>query len=647
MIVIDFETYSPVDLTKASSYKYMHNASTDIVCLAYKIHDDPTVTWTPQVQGGHIQLLFDYVEAGEKIFAHNALFDYLAWNIIGSRYGFPELRLEQCVDTQALASRYTLPGSLEKVGVVLDLGIQKNKAGAGLMRKISMPTRNGKRPVQGVDYSHTDYVDYLQYCKDDVNATDLLVRSLPASELSEDEQRYWDITQRMNMAGLPVDESSAVRILDYISSFAEEMTLRVPELSQGAIQKVTQVAKLKAWMLTKGVKVENLQAATVEALLKDKNLPGQVREMLELRQTIGRSSTAKYRKIADMVIHGRVYNNLQYYGTSTGRWAGRGFQLQNLPRASVPNPDDTISKFNNFEPVDDPVNVAKALIRPMIKAPEGRMLIVSDYSSIENRLLAWVAKDEPALELFRTGGDQYVDMASFLYRKGAEDITKSERQIGKIIILGCGYGMGAKRFVETAATWGVHMELHEAQRAVDAYRDRYSLVKTMWYKLKDACVQAIQRPGETYECNSCSFRVVKCRADNRWLVLRLPSGRNLYYMAPYLSEDTYGLVPGHYGINPYTKKWDRLKLIPGRVTENIVQALARDIMAHGLVKVTDLMADVILLGTVHDEAIGEISAEDDNRSTMLRFNNCLCMLPDWATGLPLEAEGYIAERYRK
>jgi len=233
-----------------------------------------------------------------------------------------------------------------------------------------------------------------------------------------------------------------------------------------------------------------------------------------------------------------------------------------------------------------------------------------------------------------------------LYRKDSADITKSERQIGKIIILGCGYGMGAKRFVETAKTWGVHMELHEAQRAVDAYRDRYHKVKNMWYKLKDCCVRAIQRPGETHAFNNCKFRVVKCRADNRWLVLTLPSGRNLFYMAPYLSEDTYGLVPGHYGTNPYTKKWDRLKLIPGRITENIIQALARDIMAYGLTIVKRRMPFITLLGTVHDEAIGEGDG-DMSQSTLDNFNKCLCKLPGWAEGLPLEAEGYIAKRYRK
>jgi len=350
-----------------------------------------------------------------------------------------------------------------------------------------------------------------------------------------------------------------------------------------------------------------------------------------------------------MEIYGRVFNNLHYYGASTGRWAGRGFQLHNLPRASVEDPASYIDAFNNFEPVDDPVNIAKALIRPMIKAPEGYKLIVSDYSSIENRLLAWAAKDEDALELFRTGGDQYVDMASFMYHKPVAEITSKERLVGKIIILGCGYGMGAKRFVETAKTWGVHLSQSEALVSVNAYRERYYLVKKLWYKLKDCAVMAIQNPGQTYAYNRCSFRVVKCRAGNRWLVLNLPSGRNLFYMDPYVSEDAYGLVPGHHGTNPYTKKWARLKLIPGRITENVIQALARDIMANGLLQISENMPEVRLLASCHDEAIAEIKDEGEalNSQMLYRFDKHLCHIPEWAKGLPLKSEGWVGERYRK
>jgi DNA polymerase len=238
-------------------------------------------------------------------------------------------------------------------------------------------------------------------------------------------------------------------------------------------------------------------------------------------------------------------------------------------------------------------------------------------------------------------------MAAFLYGTTPEGVTKAQRQMGKIIILGCGYGMGAMRFVETAETWGVHVSPSEAMVAVNAYRAKYSLVKDLWYKLKDATVDAIKYPGKTFTFKRCSFRVVKCRAGNHWLMITLPSGRALYYMEPHLGDDPYGVVPGHYGTNPYTKKWDRLKLIPGRIIENIIQALARDIMAQGLLNIKQKMPYVTLIGTVHDEAIAIIKDLHVNTTTVGVFNRHLCRMPTWADGLPLEAEGWIGARYKK
>jgi len=654
MITLDFETYSDEDLTKASSYRYHHHESADIVCLAYKINDEPTLLWRPE--SCRMERLFDLIESGEKVHAHNALFEYLAWNLAGQRrYNFPKLELSQMVDTQAVANRYTLPGALDKAGEIMDLTVKKNPRGKALIKKICCPTKAGSRPVQGADYTHSEYVELLEYCKTDVDTTYELIKALPSDELSVDEQYQWELTQRMNLTGLPMDVYSAERILAYVQSYVEEMTLRVPELSDGTFQKVTQVKKLRDWMASRGVVADNLQAKTVEDLLKTE-LPGQVKEMLELRQALGRSSTAKYIKIQEMQYDGRVYNNLQYYGAGTGRWAGRGFQMHNLPRASVKDPESYIDKFCNFDPVDDPVNVAKALIRPMIMAPEGRKLLVSDYSSIENRLLMWLANEEEVLESIRAGNDQYVEMAAYMYKRTYEDLKASvdaddktgshQRRIGKIIVLGCGFQMGGKRFKDSAEENGVILSEHESFSAVAAFRNKHPKVKKMWKMLSNCCVSAIQNPGKTYVYNRCTFRVTRCRSGNKWLVLGLPSARNLFYKSPYLSEDKYGLVPGHMGTHPKTKQWVRRKLIPGRITENIIQALARDIMASGMKNVNEHLPQVDLIGTVHDEALAEMY--DDDPSRILKdFNRLLCGLPPWAKGLPLAAEGYIAKRYRK
>ena len=330
--------------------------------------------------------------------------------------------------------------------------------------------------------------------------------------------------------------------------------------------------------------------------------------------------------------------------------------MHNLPRASVKDPEAYIHKFTNFEPVDDPVNVAKALIRPMIMAPEGRALLVSDYNSIENRLLMWLANEEKVLESIRAGNDQYVEMAAYMYKRTYEDLkafvdegnsaAAHQRRIGKIIVLGCGFQMGGKRFKGSAEENGVVLSEHESFAAVTAFRNKHPKVKKMWKALSNCCVAAIQNPGKIYAYNRCIFHVTRCRSGNKWLVLGLPSGRNLFYKDPYLSEDKYGLVPGHYGTHPKTKQWVRRKLIPGRITENIIQALARDIMANGMKNVNETMDYVDLIGTVHDEALAE-GPDDMSSLSLSTFNFNLCLLPAWAKGLPLAAEGYISKRYRK
>lgn len=642
-IELDFETYSTTPI-EAGGMKYSKDPEADIVCLYYKIDEQPTVGWQPGMAVPE-----EFYSPDAAFWAHGAGFDKLIWaNIAVPKYSFPEAPLERWRDSMALANRYTLPSKLAEAGLVLKLEIQKNPIGKALIQKICIPTKAGNRPKAGVDYTPSEFAEFCEYCRTDVEAMHLLIQALPSSALSAKEQRCWELTQKMNEIGLPIDEQAPSRILGYIQSYVEEMTLRVPQITNGQVSKVTQGKRMLDWLASQGVVLRNMQAPTVEKALKRDDLPEEARELLELRQALGRSSTAKYIKLELMVHDGRVHGNLQYYGAmGTGRWAGRGFQLQNLPRASVPNPEEMIEKFITFQPVMDPVKVAMALIRPMICAKPGKSLIVSDYSSIENRLLVWYAGDQKALDDFSMGVDQYRNMAAFLFQVPVDKVTKDQRLIGKIIILGCGYVMGATRFQQTALDWGVKLSLHEAQAAVDAYRALFPLVVRMWYALKRSMMSAIRSPGTLQETRGVTFRVVMDRNRNVWLAMTLRSGRVLYYKDPHISEGKYGENPAHWGVDPYTKKWSPLELSPGRITENIMQATARDVMAQGVDNVDIYMPEVDLLGTVHDEAIGEIDECNINENTLARFNQQLCNMPSWADGLPLEAEGYIEKRYRK
>jgi DNA polymerase len=636
-IIVDFETYSEVDIGCGAN-KYASDDSTDIVCLAYKVNDKPTQLWLPDKPVP--QEFWDT----ERIYAHNALFDYLIWRRVGARrYGFPERALATWIDTIALANRVGLPSALDKLSDILDLGHKKNKEGVSLIKKICRPDDQGERPVVAEAWLQRLY----QYCIDDVDATYALLKALPMKRLLPKEQKIWLLTQSMNLYGLPVDIET-VRILStYVREQTNEQIKLMPKLTNKAVQKPTQVKAIRDWCATQGVHLPDLTAATVAATLENADIPEKVRQVLELRDMFGNSSVAKYEKIKDYHINGRVHDTLQYYGAHTGRWAGRGIQPQNFPRYSTKNIDQVIDDIRNFRPIDNAPLVAKGLVRAMICAPRGKKLMVCDFSSIENRVIAYLSGDKDTLKKFAEGFDQYIDMAAYLYGKRYDDVDVEgpERQIGKVIILGCGFGMGWKTFQKTAAKWGIKLKDYEAKDAVDAFRARYSLVARAWYTLYECAKETVR--GHPQEYGHIRYATVVDHNDRNWLVCYIkPSQRAIYYMEPKIDEDGQLTVMG---TNPYTKKWQRDALKPGVMLQNPTQGFARDIMAEGMLNVEYLLNQVMLIGTVHDEAIAEVDDEYATPAYLDAYSRALCRTADnraWP-GLPLEAKGYIAQRYRK
>lgn len=646
--ILDFESYSPVPI-EHGAVKYAIHPDADIVMLSLKLGLHNSKIWLPQHGPLPELLLALTADPTVKFYAHNALFDYIIWHFIGvKKYGFPEIPLERWIDSQALANRYTFPGKLKDVGEILGFNIQKDRRGDALIRKICIPTKDGRRPQINIDFTYQDFEDFQDYAKTDCDSTAELVDNLPSSLLSEEEQNLWVLTQKMNLRGIPVDVETADKILMYIDTYTSEMTHRVPEITDGSVQKVTQVKKVVEFLNSRGVPIKNLQAETVEHFIDEFPMEPELLELLELRQTLGRSSTAKYAKLRDCHVDGRIYNMLQYYGAQkTGRWAGRNFQLHNLPRAKVDDPESYIEMFNNFIPVDNPIHVAKALIRPMLCAPAGKKFLVSDYNAIEPRILFWYAGEEDALDAFRYR-DIYIDMAAYVYKVPYESIGKGPmRQFGKVIILGCGFNMGAETFQENARKNSITITLAEAKVAVDAYREKFWRVVEMWNNFHRCVVAAIRNPNRIYETNKCKFRTVKDRVGHVWLIITLASGRNLYYYEPYLEATRWGFTPAHWGVHPKTKQWTTMALIKGRITENIIQGTARDVMANGLVEVEENLDVVDLIGQVHDEAISETDDYYATPEVLEAFNAALCKEADWMKGLPLVAEGYISRRYRK
>jgi DNA polymerase len=655
-LYLDFETYSEVDIRKHGGMQYAMHPSTQVICLGYAFNDEPAELWTPATE--FPQEIIEFISGDGLLYAHNATFEYRLWNLILKRdfEGIPGLSKQQLVDTAALCNTYTLPAALKYAGRALGISLEKLETGVRLINKCCKPNKKGEQPT--IWENKKDFEELFLYCKRDVEAMREIVNTLPRDALLPIEQKIWEMTLSMNTRGLPIDIEAVTAISAYITEYVKIKMADVPKITLGCVNTVNQIQKIKDWCYDQGLELDNLQAGTITEVLKQDDVPDNVKDLLKLRQELGLTSTAKFKKIINLVSEDNiVHDNLHYHGTSTGRWAGRGFQMHNLPRASVSDPERYIHMFKDVAcgakiVIDDPVNIGKALIRPMICAPEGWKIMVSDYSSIENRVLAWLADDEETLQKFRDGRDQYVDMASTLYQVAVDQVTKAQRQMGKVIILGCGYQMGWERFVGVCEDWGIEMTKPEAQHIIQIYREKYHKIVRMWHKLNQAIIQAILT-GEKRTFGRLTIGTAKVN-NVRWLAMQMPSGKSIYYNTPTVepkyipSYEHMGKVPTvcHWGVNPYTKKWSQLKVSPGRGTENAVQGTAEQVMAHGMLNVHHKMSDVKLILTVHDEAgvlIPDALATEDK---LQEFNEHLCDVA-WADGLPLAAEGYIGKRYKK
>ena len=632
LIGIDFETKSEIDLIKHGRQKYLAGSQADIICMGYKIDDDPVQLWVP---GDLLPYFLTAQLVCHRFYAFNAQFDMAVWNTFGSKYNFRLTPAHWWIDIMAVCGRFTYHQSLAQAGEDLELNVKKNPRGKALIKKICCPP---------FEYTHTDLMELHAYCKQDVDTMYEMLQALPASKLSDQEQKIWELTAKINNHGIPVDIAATKQIIQVTDAYKEDQNELLPELTDGEVTKATQAARITKWLRNKGVPTPNLTATTVERLLARLDLKSDVRTVLQLRQELGRSSTAKYLKIKEQAHKGRIYDNLRYYGANTGRWSGLGFQLHNLPRSDVTDAQPIITSFMDLSIIEnDPIGAAKSIVRGMICAPEGKMICAADYVGIENRGLAWVARDEVTLDLFRKNLDQYIDMAAYLYKIPYEDVTKDQRYTGKQLVLGCGYGLGWKGFQKYMEAAGTPITNEIAQFAVNGWRTKYHKVVKLWYACKTAAINAISNPGTVFDVSNCAFKLVSDRNKTHWLQLTLPSGRNLYYNKPKIEDGVYGLETTAMGINPYTKKWMRLKIIPGRFVENIVQALSRDILAQGKLNLDAAHYDII--GSVHDEVIIEI--DEEYLPCLDDICEHMCDMPEWARGLPLEAEGMIEKRYRK
>ena len=633
-VSIDFETRSAVDLRKTGVYKYAADPSTDIWCMAYKAPwSDDVLVWQP---GDERDIyLEDWIMAGGLLSAWNANFERTIWNeIMVSRYQWPDTRINQWRCTMAQASAMGLPRALGQAAAVLGVEEQKDKTGAALMLRMARPRK------VNADGSYTwwntkDKVEQLiQYCRQDVR-TELSVAEV-LNEMPDSERRLYQLDQRINDRGVALDVDLVHRVKALAGNASIEIDAEIQRLTKGQVKAATNGMDLVAWLNSHGIATKSVDKQTVARLLTSDKLHPVIREVLTLRQNGAKSSTAKY----DAMLHavngdGRMRGLLVYHGAATGRWSGKLVQPQNFPRPQKKQDelDEIIAKLKAGEDVSEHgagTVLASDLLRSMLVAKDGHRLMFADYSAIEARVLAWIAGQNDLVETFRKGGDVYKEMASAIYNVNVENVTDGQRQVGKMAILGCGYGMGGKRFAEQCATMGIKVDEDEAKRIVAVYREKNNRIAQYWRDIEQDFVEMVKEAG----------RVGSVRFP-------LPSGRLLTYHSPRIiqRETPWGAMRDTAQVdtlNSVTRQWVSQIIWGGLLTENVVQATARDLMATAMMALEVKGYNVIL--SVHDEIISEVP---DNFGSLDEMIDIMTRVPAWAQGCPINAEGKEGKRYRK
>lgn len=633
-VSIDFETRSAVDLRKTGVYKYAADPSTDIWCMAYKAPwSDDVLVWQP---GDERDIyLEDWIMAGGLLSAWNANFERTIWNeVMVGRYQWPDTRIKQWRCTMAQASAMGLPRSLGQAAAVLGVEEQKDKTGAALMLRMARPRK------VNADGSYTwwntkDKVEQLiQYCRQDVR-TELSVAEV-LNEMPDSERRLYQLDQRINDRGVALDVDLVHRVKALAENARVEIDAEIQRLTKGKVNAATNAMELTAWLNAHGIRAKSVDKQTVGRLLSFDRMHPVIREVLKLRQNGAKSSTAKY----DAMLHavnedGRMRGLLVYHGAATGRWSGKLVQPQNFPRPQKKQDelDEIIAKLKADEDVSEHgagTVLASDLLRSMLVAKDGHRLMFADYSAIEARVLAWVAGQDDLVETFRKGGDVYKDMASAIYNVDVAQVTDNQRQIGKMASLGCGFGMGGKRFAEQCASMGIKVDEDEAKRIVSVYREKNNRIAQYWRDIEQDFVEMVKGAGRVGTVG-----------------LPLPSGRLLTYHNPRIiqRETPWGEMRDTAQVdtlNSVTRQWVSQIIWGGLLTENVVQATARDIMATAMMALEVKGYNVIL--SVHDEIISEVPDDFGSLDEMI---DIMTRVPAWAEGCPINAEGKEGKRYRK
>jgi DNA polymerase len=680
-LFIDLETRSPVPIRQGVA-KY--STKVEIIMAQWAIDDGPVtvedLTGSPPPS---LRLLEAAVKCDE-LWAHSAEFEQHA---LATVPWWPLIDLTKWRCTATLARMHGLPGGLDKLSAIFKLGIDeaKDKEGHALIQLFCVPKEDG---TYNDRRSHpNEWKRFLHYGGLDIQSMRAVYRDCPKWNATPRMWAIWHLDQRMNTRGVAMDLKLAQGAVDATTKAKNKMAQRTEEMTDGEVERTTQRDRLLAYMADYGVSLPDLKADTVERRLEDESLPEHIKELLRIRQQASKASTAKYKRVLNQHVNGRLCNLLVFCGAMrTGRWAARTIQPHNFPRPKHERWDieHAIARFHDgtidaYAP-DDVLGLAASSLRGLIVSGPGRKLVTSDLANIEGRFMAWVAGEHWKIEAFKAfdrkeGPDLYKLSYGRALNVDPETIEDDswERQLGKVMELALQYYGGVGAFCSMAETYGLRLEVlaqaawpvipanfrRDAQAAwhkavkrkrtyglderiwcvchalVLTWRAAHPAICTFWAQLDQATKMATKVPNKEYKVGQ--FITVDRRAN--WLRIKLPSGRYLSYPAPRGDDYTSSFM----GVDPYTKQWKRISTYSGKRAENIVQAGAADILMDGLVAADEAGYNPVL--SVHDEAITE--PLDDDGYTDTGLSKLLVEASLWADGLPLAAKGFTAYRYRK
>lgn len=739
ILYLDDETFSPTPITHGT---YRYAESVEVLLRAWAIDEAPAAV--VDVANGEPlpRLLVEgalAAQAGEiEVWAHNSMFDRTQENAAG--FDFP---VNVWHDTMVQALAHGLPGALgtlcEVLGVPSDKA--KDKAGKQLIHLFCKPTPF-RFPHARKDFASKAEYDaakltasecwvgratrathpaqweqFKSYAGGDIEAMREVRRRLPKWNYpgNADELALWHLDQRINDRGVYIDLALAHGALAAVDEEQENLRALTLDMTDGQVESATRVDKLLLHILEAyGVDLPDMQKATLERRIADPELPEGLKELLRVRLSTATTSTSKYKTLINGTnSDSRLRGLLQFCGASrTGRWAGRLFQPQNLPsRGLLPEHEielgiDALKDGTAGMLFDDVMRLTSSTIRGCIAAPPGRKLVVADLSNIEGRAAAWVAGEAWKIKAFRDfdegiGDDLYKMAYAKSFGISPKEVSKDQRQIGKVQELALQFEGGVGAFVTFAAGYGIDLdalaavaikfipgdvwgqasimlEWHRSkgrdpaanlgladkpwlvcEAFVLGWRAGHPAIRQTWKDIDAAVRSAIATPGTTFPCGK-----LKMRRDGAWLRIVLPSGRALCYPGPKLEaekrkrtadEETADIFSvqeevetgrtkiTYMGVNQYSRKWGRIDTYSGKLFENCVQAIARDVMAHNMPLIEKAGYQIVL--SVHDEILCE--TPDDPRYNAEHLAALLCAPPPWALDMPLAAAGFESYRYKK